>query len=82
MPWSLTLTDKLASATTATGQAHESKARVIRSVVGPYIIDVFIDDMDRFLGIKDIKTSADFRTIQNRLSSIGTIDADDLYKDD
>jgi hypothetical protein len=68
---------------TSTGNHNDDKDfREIIYPFGKYEIKVMVDQYGIFLGISQIKVNKDFRNIEQKISSTGYIDIEDLYKEE
>jgi hypothetical protein len=61
---------------------HDNNYKEIIYPFGKYEVKVVVDEYGKFLGINEIKINKDFRSIQQKISSAGYVDVEDLYKEE
>lgn len=65
-----------------TGQhSFMETSRDVTTSFGDYVVTVCLDENDKFLGIKEIKLSKDFLSIQQKVNSSYVIDVEEFYDD-
>lgn len=68
---------------TPTGSLQDDKN--LREVIypfGKYEIKIIVDEIDRFIGISEIRLNKDFRTISQKIESTGYVDVEDFYREE
>ena len=65
----------------STGLKWPSNIRILDYPFGQYMIKVAIDENNQFQGILEISQAKDFRSLKQKIASVGFHDVEDLYKD-
>ena len=65
----------------STGHKWPSALRILDYQFGQYMIKIALDENNQFKGVLEISQSKDFRSLKQKIGSVGYHDVDDIYKD-